>query len=262
MRRARSSAAIVVSGVPSSSTVPCDGTQQAGHAAEQRRFAGAVRAEHGSDVAGCELHADGVENAAPAALERQLCDAQPGIDLHVTCLRIEYSSAKKNGAPISDITTPSCTSEPPGKQSHDDVAREHQRRAADCARHEQRRWLRADERSQQVRHDEADEADDARHRHAGRRRPGRCRRPVAIARGRDRCRASVRRSSPSVSASSARREAQNQYRADDDERRGDEQIVETAIGERAEQPAHDLAGGPRARRQREHQRDAGRRRAR
>ena len=30
------------------------------------------------------------------ALERQVCNAQPRIDLHVTCLRIEYSSAKKN----------------------------------------------------------------------------------------------------------------------------------------------------------------------
>src|SRR6185436_3896581 len=88
--------------------------QQADHAAEQRRLACAIRTEHCRHAAGGELHGDGVEDAASAAFECQLDSTQSGIDLHVTCLRIEYSKAKKNGAPIRDITTPSCTSEPPG----------------------------------------------------------------------------------------------------------------------------------------------------
>ena len=102
--------------------------QQSGHAAEQRRFAGAIRAEHGSYLARRELHADRVENAASAALECQICGAQFRIDFHVTCLRIEYSNAKKNGAPISDIDA-ELHFRAARQQSHHDVAREHERRA-------------------------------------------------------------------------------------------------------------------------------------
>ena len=110
--------AIDVSGAPSSSTAPLRGTQQAGHADEQRRFAGAVRPEHGGDAA--RLRAPHrwqssmrrLPRSNVSSATRRRCESVA----HVTCLRIEYSSAKKNGAPISDITTPSCSFRAAGQQ--------------------------------------------------------------------------------------------------------------------------------------------------
>src|SRR3546814_1322484 len=79
------------------------------HRLDQCRFARAVGAEDRGDAAGAEDRADIVEDRAGSERHPEAIDGQ----VHAN-LRCRSSSARKKGAPISAIATPSRTSPGPG----------------------------------------------------------------------------------------------------------------------------------------------------
>src|SRR5688572_20424234 len=89
------------------------GLEQSGHVREQRGFAGAVGSENRSERPGLQREVDRLQYRALPAAEIELRDFDR---VHMTRRRSEYSRAKKKGAPTSDMTTPSCSSEPPGSR--------------------------------------------------------------------------------------------------------------------------------------------------
>ena len=85
-----------------------------------------------------------------------------GFELHdSSSVRARKISQRKKGAPMSAVTTPSFSSMPTGRMRTRMSAASSRRSAAERAGEEQAAGRVADQRAQQVGHDEADEADAA-----------------------------------------------------------------------------------------------------
>src|SRR5688500_19109688 len=79
--------------------------QQPEQRAEERGLAAAVRPEHAHHFAGAEREADAAPDGAAGKAEREVADLE-----HHQALRERAKSQRKNGVPISAVSTPGGTS--------------------------------------------------------------------------------------------------------------------------------------------------------
>ena len=107
---------------------------------------------------------DVAQDRAPAHLDRDAVGVEGGLDHSSYPSRARRSRRRKNGAPMTAVTTPTGHA---AQHPRDDVGRRQEARPEQRGDRQDEAGVRADEQAHEVRHHEPDEADEAGDRHAG-----------------------------------------------------------------------------------------------